>query len=74
MVTDKKITITAKTVLEETEIANYGAIVNVEKNEVSFYTRFVDKAACKDNRELVRKDQAEFEDFAYSIQDKMKAN
>ena len=72
MIANKRISITANTNIGENEIATYGAVIHAETNDISFYTRYVDKDACKDNRDMVRKDQAEFEDFAYSIQESLK--
>lgn len=69
MLTNQKISITAKTVVNDAEIASHGAVLDVESGELSFFTRQLDKEACKLNREIVRADTAEFEDFAYSIQE-----
>lgn len=69
MLTGKKISITAKTFVNDVEIANHGAVLDVETGDLSFYTRHTDKPACKENREAVRADVAEFEDFAYSVQE-----
>ena len=67
MLKERKITITDKCMLGEKEIANFFAVVNVEKSDIAFGDRQIDKEACMENRELVRADRAEFEDFAYSV-------
>lgn len=69
MLSDKKITINAKTAIDGVDIATYGALLDVSTNDVSFYMKRVDKDACKEHREIVRADEAEFEDFVYSLQD-----
>lgn len=72
MLTGKKLTISGKSVVNDAEIANFGAVLDVETNDMSFFTRQIDKEACKLNKEIVRADQAEFEDFAYAVQDAVK--
>lgn len=72
MLKEKKLTFSAKTFIDDVEIANYGASLDASDGDVSFWTRQLDKAACKENRDVVRADQAEFEDFVYSIADKVK--
>ena len=69
MLTGKKITFTSKSVVDEVEIASFGAVLNVDTNDLSIYSRPTDKDACKKHRDVVRADQATFEDFAYGIQD-----
>lgn len=73
MITNRTISITASTVIDNAVIANHGAIIDVETNDISFYCTQVDKLACKTHREAVRADQAEFEDFAYGIQEEVKS-
>lgn len=72
MLTENKITFAAKSVINDTEIANFGAILNTDTFDLSIYARQVDKEACKGHRDVVRKDQADFEDFAYRVQDMLK--
>jgi hypothetical protein len=69
---NKKITIVADTVIDEAKIANYIAVLNVDTGELSIASRNIDNEACKANREVVRADRAEFEDFAYKLQDMLK--
>ena len=73
MLTNKKITFEAKTTIEDKEIARYIAVLDLENGNLNFYPRQLDTDACKKNRDVVRADQAEFEDFAYSVQDKLTA-
>ena len=72
MLNNKRLTIVAETVLDDEKIASYGAILNLDTMELSLTNRHIDKEACKLNKELVRADQAEFEDYAYMVQDQLK--
>lgn len=70
----KKITIEAKCVVGGAEIAGFRAVFDSEKPEsISFHPWQIDKEACKEHRKTVRADQAEFEDYAYQIQEDMLA-
>ena len=72
MLNNQRITIVADTVVDEVKIATYGAILNVETGELSLTNRNIDNDACKVHKDVVRADRAEFEDFAYMIQDTLK--
>lgn len=72
MLSAKKITITADTVIGETKVATFGAVLNAETADVNMYVRYNDKEACKEHRDIVRADQAEFEDSVYNLQDLIK--
>lgn len=74
MLTGKTISITAATVINDEQIATHGAIIKTETGDISFFSNLVNKEACKENRDIVRIDKAEFEDFAYSLQEKIQAN
>ncbi len=73
MLKETRFTITSKSFVNEEEIASFGAVIDVEKNDMSFFTRQINKEACKEYRDEVRADQAEFEDFAYAVQENVKA-
>lgn len=72
MLSNTRITIVADTVVDEAKIASFGAILNLDNMELSLTTRHIDKEACKVHKEIVRADQAEFEDYAYALQDQLK--
>ena len=72
MLSNTRITIVADTVVDEAKIASFGAILNLDNMELSLTTRHIDKEACKTHKEIVRADQAEFEDYAYALQDQLK--
>ena len=69
MLNNHRLTIVADTVVDEAKIATYGAVLNIETGEMSLTNRHIDNDLCKIHRETVRADQAEFEDFAYRVQD-----
>lgn len=72
-----RVTIVADSVIQvndESEIkaASFGAILDVDTMKLTFTSRHIDEEICKKYRDLVRKDQAAFEDMAYDLQDRMK--
>lgn len=72
MLTNNRITILADTVADETKIASYAAVLTVDDMDLSLTTRYIDKEACKIHKDVVRADQAAFEDYAYNLQDLLK--
>lgn len=72
MLTNTRITIVAETVVDDVKIASYGAILNADTNDLSLTTSRIDKEACKIHKDVVRADQAAFEDYAYNLQDQLK--
>lgn len=72
MLNNKRITIVADTVVDEAKIATYGAILNAETGDLSLTARNIDNDACRTHKDIVRADRAEFEDFAYMLQDLVK--
>ena len=74
MLSENKILIENKCVVDGKEIAGFRAMFNTNDPEnMSLLPYQIDKAACKGYRSIVRADQAEFEDYAYSIQEMMAA-
>ena len=67
-----RLTIVADSVVNDVRIATFGAVLNLEDMELSLTSRHIDKELCKNNRDVVRKDQADFEDYAYDLQDRLK--
>ncbi len=72
MLSNKRLTIIADTIIDEVKIASFGAVLNLDTMELSMTSRHIDKEACKVHRDVVRADQQEFEDYAYSLQDMLK--
>lgn len=72
MLNNKRLTIIADTVVDENKIATFGAVLNLDDMDLSFTSRYIDKEACKIHRGMVREDQAEFENYAYDLQDQLK--
>lgn len=74
MLTDNKIIMQSKLVIDEKDVCTFLATIDVDKNDISFSHRQIDKALCKEHRETVRKDLASFEDMAYQIQESVMGN
>lgn len=72
MLNNKRLTIIADTVVDENRIATFGAVLDLDDMDLSFTSRYIDKEACKIHRDMVREDQAEFENYAYNLQDQLK--
>lgn len=74
MLTNKRLTIVSDTVIDDVKIASFGAILNLDTMELHMTSRHIDRDACKTYKDVVRADQAEFEDYAYSVQDMLKSD
>lgn len=75
MLSANKVLIESKCTVEGKEIAGFRAMFNTDApEEMSLLPYQIDKVACKDHRDIVRADQAAFEDYAYSIQDNFMHN
>lgn len=72
MLNGTRLTIVADSVVNDIKIATFGAVLNLDDMELSLTSRHIDKELCKINRDIVRKDQADFEDYAYDLQDRLK--
>lgn len=69
---EKSITLTGRSIIEGKEVEGYSAVIKSEKPENMTITSWMmDGAAYKENRVQCRKDQADFEDAAYAIQDEI---
>ena len=70
MLNTKKVTIEAKSVVDGVEVMGFRALFDPEvPDELSFLHYQINRAACKTHRDIVRKDQQEFEDYAYKFQE-----
>lgn len=72
MLNGTRLTIVADSVVNDIRIATFGAVLNLDDMELSLTSRHIDKELCKSNRDVVRKDQADFEDYVYDLQDRLK--
>ena len=72
MLNGTRLTIVGDSVVNDVRIATFGAVINLEDMELSLTSRHIEKELCKSNRDVVRKDQADFEDYAYDLQDRLK--
>lgn len=76
MLNGKRLTIVSDSVVQvddekEIKAATFGAILDIDTMKLSFTSRHIDEEACKKYRDHVRKDQADFEDYAYDLQDRL---
>lgn len=69
MLEKKKITMEAKTIVNEVEVCTFMGILDQTTGKWSFFNRVHDKDLYKEHREIVRADQANFEDSAYYLQE-----
>lgn len=67
-----KMTITGDTVVNDTKIVGFGAMIDLETGEMRMFENKFDQDAIKQNRDIVREDRDAFEDFAYAIHDEVK--
>lgn len=72
MLDNKRVTIVGESLVDGEKIATFGAVLNLADLELSMTGRYIDKDACKIHRDIVRDDQAEFEDYAYMLQDTLR--
>lgn len=71
MLDNKRITIVADSFVDGDRIATFGAVLDTNNMELSMTGRYIDKESCKVFKDIVRADQAAFEDYAYELQDLM---
>lgn len=70
----KKITVTGKTVIDGVEVCGYQAqIDSADPSNMNLTDWQINKDMYKANRQACRAEQAEFEDYAYSLQDELLA-
>ena len=70
----KSITLNGDSVIDGVTASHFTAVINSDNPEDMTLTSYqTDKALYKTNRVQCRKDEAEFEDEAYAIQDTMLA-
>lgn len=68
----KSITLTGESMIDGVQAEGYSATINSENPEdITFSSWQTDKALYKANRVQCRKDAAEFEDAAYTLQDEL---
>jgi hypothetical protein len=67
MLENQRFSLTAQTTFDGEVIASHGAVIEADAGKVQFMLRQVNEAACEEHRDIVRKDRAEFEDFAYDL-------
>ena len=74
LTTKKKLTVTGKSMIDGVEVCGYQAQIDSDDPSNMTLTDWqVNKALYKANRAECRADLAEFEDYAYTLQDEMLA-
>ena len=72
MLTNKKISIESKCVVNDVEIAAFRAVfIPEDANSMAFHHYQMDREACKIHRKELREDQAAFDDYAYELHEEM---
>ena len=70
--TNKKITINGKSMVNDAEVAGFQAQIDSSNPENMTLNNWQTNAQLyKENRAICRADQAEFEDYAYTVQDQL---
>lgn len=70
--TVKKITIDGFSVIDDVQVSGFRAEINSENpSDMNLTSYQIDKEAYKANRVVARADEAEFEEYAYAIQDEL---
>lgn len=72
MLNNKTLVLRATTVVNDTKLVEYTAIMSLETGKMNIAERRADGELLKEYRDVVREDRAEFENFAYSVQDDIK--
>lgn len=74
LIKKKSTTIEGRSVVDDVEIAGFRASIDSDNpDDMTISVWQSNKSAYKTNRESARADQAEFEDYAYTVQDELKA-
>jgi hypothetical protein len=68
----QKITLEGKSIIDGAVVSNFVASINSDDpTQMTISSVQVNKALYKEHRVAVRLEEAEFEDYAYSVQDEM---
>lgn len=73
MLKNNRVSVSGESVVGETKIATFSAIVTKGSDEVSLTMRIMDDDLYEANRAAVDSDRAEFEAVAFLLQDTLKA-
>ena len=70
--TTQKTTLKGESVIDGIVVSVFTASIDSEDpNQITFSSTQINKTVYKENRVAVRADEAEFEDYAYALQDEM---
>lgn len=70
--TKKRLFVQASTVVNDVKVVEFTAAMDLEAGKMNIAERRGDGDLLKEYRDVVREDRAEFENFAYSVQDDIK--
>lgn len=74
LIKKKSTTIEGRSVVDDVEIAGFRASIDSDNpDDMVISVWQSNKSAYKANRDVARADQADFEDYAYIVQDELKA-
>lgn len=73
MLKNRRIVLSVEIVVNDNRIATLGAIIDPESGKVQFGHKFTHSEACEENREIVRADRDQFEDFVYDLKNDVMA-
>lgn len=65
---NKKLTITADTLVNGSKVVTFGAVMDLHTGNMRIYEQRGNDDLMRENRDIVREDRAEFEDFAWAVQ------
>lgn len=67
MITNKRITIMADSIINDAKIATHSASLTLGEAKMSMTSQYLDKDACEANLEAVKNDQQDFENYVHSL-------
>lgn len=73
MLKNRKIVLSAEVTVNDTRIADLAAVIHTDTGTVNFGHKYLNSAACEENRDIVRADRDAFEDFVYDLKNDARA-
>lgn len=65
---NKKLTIAADTIINDTKVVSFGAVMDLATGTMKLFEQRGSDDLMRENRDVIREDRAEFEDFAWAVQ------
>ena len=66
MIANKRIVISADSIINEVTIATHSAVITTNDKKMYMTSQYLDKDACNNNLDAVKADQQTFEDYVHS--------